>query len=279
VIRSARVTAGALAAAGAAAAAWGTAEAVVLRRRTIELPVAALPPELDGLEVLHLSDVHAGFGPGLHLLGRAVEWAGEIRPDLVAVTGDLVARRRGEGPFRELVGALAATARLGAFAVLGNHDHAVGNDPFAQGSPVSGLDGVELLGAERAIVEDRGRRICLVGTDARRYLRSPGEAAIGDVDESADLRVLLCHYPNVLDRLPAGRFQVVLAGHIHAGQICVPLPSGRVGLTNPGARYREGVYAREGTIMHVSPGIGTTFLPMRVLARPEATLLVLRPRP
>jgi hypothetical protein len=68
----------------------------------------------------------------------------------------------------------------------------------------------------------------------------------------------------------------VLAGHLHGGQICVPWPGGRVGLAHPQARYLGGVYQREGTRMYISPGLGTTFLPFRVLARPEATLLVLR---
>jgi predicted MPP superfamily phosphohydrolase len=96
------------------------------------------------------------------------------------------------------------------------------------------------------------------------------------VDRSAALRVLLCHFPTVLDRIEPGIFQLVLAGHMHAGQICLPWPGGRVGLSHWRARYSAGLYQREGTLMHVSPGLGTTFLPFRILARPEATLLVLR---
>ena len=96
------------------------------------------------------------------------------------------------------------------------------------------------------------------------------------LDRSASLRILLCHFPTVLDRIEAGPFQLVLSGHMHAGQICVPWPGGRVGLSHWRARYSHGLYQREGTLMHVSPGLGTTFLPFRILARPEATLLVLR---
>ena len=89
-------------------------------------------------------------------------------------------------------------------------------------------------------------------------------------------RMLLCHFPTVLDRIPPGAFQLVLAGHLHAGQICLPTLGGRVGLAHPRARYLDGLYQRGGPLMHISPGLGTTFLPLRVLARPEATLLVLR---
>ena len=67
-----------------------------------------------------------------------------------------------------------------------------------------------------------------------------------------------------------------LAGHLHAGQIVLPYGFGKLLLAHPGARYPEGVFERNGTTMHVSPGLGTTFVPFRFFARPEATELVLR---
>ena len=64
---------------------------------------------------------------------------------------------------------------------------------------------------------------------------------------------------------------------MHDGQICLPYPGGKLRLAHPSARYTHGVYRRGGTAMHVSPGLGTTFVPFRFFARPEATELVLRP--
>jgi predicted MPP superfamily phosphohydrolase len=86
---------------------------------------------------------------------------------------------------------------------------------------------------------------------------------------------LLCHFPNVIDRLPPGAFHLVLAGHLHAGQITLPLPGKRIPLAHPRWQYLHGLYERGGTVMHVSAGLGTTFVPFRFLARPEATELVL----
>jgi len=63
---------------------------------------------------------------------------------------------------------------------------------------------------------------------------------------------------------------------MHDGQICVPYPGGKIRLAHPRTRYTHGVYRRADTAMHVSPGLGTTFLPFRFFARPEATELVLR---
>ena len=69
---------------------------------------------------------------------------------------------------------------------------------------------------------------------------------------------------------------MVLAGHLHAGQICAPWPGGRIGLAHPRSGPISAVEVSNGTVMHVSPGLGTTFVPLRLLAQPEATLLRLR---
>jgi predicted MPP superfamily phosphohydrolase len=63
---------------------------------------------------------------------------------------------------------------------------------------------------------------------------------------------------------------------MHDGQITLPYPGGKVRLAHPSARYASGVYESRAAIMHVSPGLGTTFVPFRFAARPEATELVLR---
>ena len=83
-----------VAAVAAAGVAASGAEALTLRRRVREIAIPTLPTALEGLTILHVSDVHAGYGPGLPLLRRSAAWASELEPDIVAVTGDLVARRR-----------------------------------------------------------------------------------------------------------------------------------------------------------------------------------------
>jgi predicted MPP superfamily phosphohydrolase len=194
----------------------------------------------------------------------------ERRPDLTLVSGDLLSRRSGEARLRELIGLVP-----NCFAVLGNHDFGRSRDPFADSRPVFDLGEATLLLDEARDVELRGRRVQIVGVDPRSYRRGvarPWRFA----DREADLRVLLCHFPNVLDRLPPGAFDLVLAGHLHAGQIMLPIPGRRVPLAHPRWRYLHGLYRRGGTVMHVSAGLGTTFVPFRFLARPEATELDLR---
>jgi predicted MPP superfamily phosphohydrolase len=78
--------------------------------------------------------------------------------------------------------------------------------------------------------------------------------------------------------LPPASFDVILTGHLHGGQVCLPLPGRRVTLAHPSAPYVSGIYKTAAGTMHVSPGTGTTFVPLRFFARPEVTELVLRQR-
>jgi predicted MPP superfamily phosphohydrolase len=77
-------------------------------------------------------------------------------------------------------------------------------------------------------------------------------------------------------KLAPGEFHLVLAGHLHGGQICVPLPGGKVRLEHLRAAYWEGVFELPEGTLHVSRGLGTSFVPFRFFARPEATILTLR---
>jgi uncharacterized protein len=251
---------------------WGWFEAGWVRLREIELVVPGLPAELDGLRVAHLSDFHLGpVSRGTLATRRAVAWVTERRPDLVCVTGDLVSHPRGEELFRDLLRTLDSP-----FVVLGNHDVALTRDPFSRAAELEDLGRYSvLLRDEAAVVERRGCRIQVVGVDPLTYAR--GEARPWELaDAEAQLRILLCHFPRVALRLREGIFHIVLAGHLHAGQIVLPYPGGRVTLAHPGARFVAGVYPAAGGVMHVSPGLGTTFVPFRFFARPEATELVLR---
>lgn len=166
-----------------------------------------------------------------------------------------------------------------AFAVLGNHDIALSRDPQARASSLSELEPVTLLRDEGRLLELRGRTVWVAGADPRLVVRGRPRRDPNELAREADLAILLCHYPRVLDVLEPGRFDLVLAGHIHDGQICLPYPGGKVRLAHPPGRYLAGVYRSPAATMHVSPGLGTTFVPFRFAARPEATELVLRRSP
>jgi uncharacterized protein len=259
----------------AAGLGWGWFEAGWVRLRTVHVPIARLPAELAGLRIAHLADFHLGQpSRSRRAVRRAVDWVAERRPELVCISGDLVSHPRGERLLRELL------ERLGdrTYAVLGNHDVEHSRDPFSRSAGLTDLAPARLLVDESETVEVRGHRVQIVGVDPRTY-RQRRAQPWRHVDADADLRILLCHFPYILDRLPDGAFDLVLAGHLHDGQIAIPYGFGKVRLAHLEWRYTDGLYVKPAGSMHVSPGLGTSFVPFRFFARPEATELVLHAVP
>jgi predicted MPP superfamily phosphohydrolase len=247
-----------------------------VRLHELEVRLPGLPSELAGLRIAHLSDFHLGVpSRGQRATERAVDWVAERRPDLVCITGDLLTRREGEPLLRRLVERLPEPA----FAILGNHDFDISRDPFSNSSPLRELEPVLLLSDEGVTIKLRGHRVYIAGADPRsrwsKTRKQPADLVVPR--EEAELRILLSHYPRLVDRLSPGAFDLVLAGHMHGGQINLPYPGGKVHLAHIGARFTRGLYRVPAGTMHVSAGLGTTFVPFRFAARPEATELVLQP--
>ena len=180
------------------------------------------------------------------------------------MTGDLLSRPRGERKLLELLGRLEHP-----YVVLGNHDLALSRDPFSRPVELGRLENGTLLSDQSVRVGE----VELAGVDPRTWF---DKRRSGFPDSDAPLRILLCHFPRALDTVPQGRWHLILAGHLHAGQIVLPYGFGKLLLAHPGARYPNGIYEKDGTVLHVSPGLGTTFVPFRFFARPEVTELVLK---
>ena len=239
-----------------------------MRLRTLEVEIDGLPPELDGLRIAHLSDFHLGLpSRGERATERAVDWVCERRPDLICITGDLLSRARGQARLQELLARLPSDP----YVVLGNHDFAISRDPFSEPLRLGELSRGELLFDRSVRVGD----VELAGVDPRTWL---GKRRSGFGESDAPLRILLCHFPSALDTVPEGRWHLILSGHLHAGQIVIPYGFGKLFLAHVNAKYPNGIFRRGRTTMHVSPGLGTTFVPFRFFARPEATELVLKCR-
>jgi predicted MPP superfamily phosphohydrolase len=254
-----------------AALVYGWFEAGWVRTRVVDIPIANLPAELAGLRIAHLSDFHLGMiGRGRVASERAVAWAAARRPDLVCITGDLVSHPRGERLLRKLLATLGRP-----YVVLGNHDVAITRDPFSRAAELDDLREAVLLRDDAVDVDVRGARVRIVGVDPVQYEANTADPA-RHADPTASFRLLLCHFPRLARRLPKGSFDLILSGHHHAGQIVVPYPGGKVPLSHPRTRELAGMFETAAGPMHISAGLGTSLVPFRLFARPEANELVLR---
>ncbi len=244
----------------------------------LELPLRYLPRALDGLSLLHVTDLH--LTEGTHPADAIVPLLAGLEYDLTVYTGDLA---DDEGGMRALAPLLhALRPREGAFAVLGNHDHyhyrhATGEGPRSNdlGPLLRMLEegDVRLLDNTNAALYDGALRI--VGVDDPALgLDRLGDAFAGVPGDAATL--LLAHSPDVLMRLGRYRPGLLLAGHTHGGQLRVPGlgPIGSVSVLP--RRYSMGAYVYDGVQTYVSRGVGTSGAPARWNCPPEVTVIRLR---
>jgi len=234
------------------------------------------PAALDGLRIAALSDIHAGAphvdAAKLRLL---VERTNAERPDFVALLGDYVIKDVAGGRFmtaeamsRELA---ALQAPLGVVAVLGNHDWWY-DGPRVQKALVGA--GFRVLENEAIALERGGRRFWVAGI-ADLWAGSPDpERALAAVPEDEPV-LAITHNPDVFPHVPA-RVALTLAGHTHGGQVRLPFLGAPIVPSRFRQRYAVGLVEDEGRKIFVTPGIGTSIVPVRLGVPPEISVIVLR---
>lgn len=228
-----------------------------------------LPRELDGLKIVHLSDIHHSPFTGREQVERAVEVANSLQPDIIALTGDYISHEREYiRPCAEMLGRLRA--RRGVYAVLGNHDNWV--DP-ALITDLFRAEGIRVLTNEGMRFEDRGASFWLAGVDDT--MVGLEDLPLALAGSSADeLKLLLAHNPIILRRAARAGVDLVLSGHTHGGQ--VTLRSERSASGRVRRRILRGLGRRGETQIYVTRGLGTVVLPVRYGCLPEVSLLTLR---
>ena len=266
----------AYAGAGAALSAYGIWSAYRLpdvTRRTLWF--ADLPAGLDGLRILHLSDVHAGIHMRRHQMEALVAQANALRPDLILQTGDKIDIDPAYVPdyvaaFRDL------RAPLGVVTCLGNHDHYTGVHEVVNGVREAGQ---VLVRDSTHIVERGGAALALVGIDDPEDWRfdDPQEREIEVAAHHAPpgaFRILLAHRPGAFDGAAPRGIPLTLSGHIHGGQIYLPVIGWSAGRLI--TKYVMGHFVQGNSQLYVSRGIGVVGVPIRIFVPPEVALLELR---
>jgi predicted MPP superfamily phosphohydrolase len=242
------------------------AERIQIRHHDVVLH--ELPASFDGFTILQISDPHADINEGT--MDRLIELLPTIAYDVCVLTGDY--RGKTYGPFDAALDVMArvcAELRAPVYGVLGNHDTI---------RMVPGLEemGVRMLLNEAEALVRGGERVHLVGIDDAHYYRVDNiEKAVGQVP-SAELAILLSHTPEIYRQAAHAGFKLLLSGHTHGGQICLP---GAIPITLDSVlprRMGAGAWKYHDMIGYTSVGVGASILPVRINCPPEITLHRLR---
>jgi predicted MPP superfamily phosphohydrolase len=238
------------------------AERVELRNNDVKL--GQLPPSFEGFSILHISDMHADMNQ--RAMSRLIELVDGMRYDICVLTGDF--RGKTFGPFDA---ALEGVARVRAhltgplFGVLGNHD-------TIRMVPALEQMGIRVLLNESDAIVRGNERIYLAGIDDAHFYRADDiEKATAGIPAGA-FSILLSHTPEVYRQAAHAGFRLLLSGHTHGGQICLP---GSIPITLDSAlprRFGSGAWQHHDMIGYTSVGAGSSIVAVRINSRPEITL-------
>lgn len=246
----------------------GRANATRVRLRTNEVFSKRLPPQFEGFTILHISDLHADISTGA--MAEAARLIEGLRYDLCVLTGDY--RGLTFGPFYPCLHGMLRqreVLRGDIYGVLGNHD-------TIRMVPDLERMGIRMLLNEHAVVERDGCQIFLAGIDDAHFYRLDNiEKAAAEIPHDA-FSILLSHTPEIYRRASQAGFALLLAGHTHGGQICLP---GGMPIILRSALPRSmgrGPWKYGGMAGYTSVGAGSCGVPVRFNCPPEITLHYLR---
>lgn len=271
--------------------------------REVEIPIANLPPALDGLRVTQISDIHIGSYMPAHQVRRAIDMANELKGDLTVVTGDFISTRH--DPLEECISEVSRLrATLGVWGCNGNHEiYADAEEASAQ---LFQRYGMKLLRLENAELSWKGSAFNLIGVDYQRQRDTAGKrppmlAGVAPLVRRDVPNILLSHNPNSFPKAAELGIELSLAGHTHGGQVRVEILDHRWSPAEFLTPYVAGLYrrplfvapespeadltgARESIVLtsqaasaiYVNRGLGTIGAPVRLGVPPEITRITLR---
>jgi predicted MPP superfamily phosphohydrolase len=238
--------------------------------KEIDLPIPNLHPDLEGVRIGQLSDLHVSPWLSVRDAGRAVDMLNECRPHLTVVTGDVITQPGDplDGAIREL-GRLRADA--GVLGCLGNHERYVRCQDYE--TREAAKVGIEILRNQSRILRWGNGVLNIAGIDYQSRRDGPylidGEKLL--VPGAANL--LLSHNPDVFPAAVRKGYDAVLSGHTHGGQVTVEILSRTLNVARFATPFVAGLYRLQGRSCYVTAGIGTIALPVRIGAPPEITVV------
>ncbi len=235
----------------------------------------SVPEEFNGYKILHISDLHNKcFVAGQT---KIIEFINDAKPDIIAITGDIIDKRRG-GTTAALKLVSTAVRTAPVYYVPGNHEKSAG--VYEKLSARLKACGVFVAGNACTDITRNGAKITLVGVKDYEFFKTEKDymrKLKGLRRESPDgFRLLLSHRPEKMDLYANIGFDLVLTGHAHGGQFRLPLIGGLYA-PHQGVfpKYTSGLYKKGSTGMVVSRGLGNSGFPLRLFNRPELVVITL----
>jgi hypothetical protein len=273
--RALQVLSGAAMAAPAAAIGYGVfIERTQIRTRVVDVPLGNLPPDLDGLRILQVSDIHLSAFLSERDLARAISAAIEMKADLAVVTGDLIST-----PADPLDACIRQLTRLkapaGVFGCMGNHERYARAESYVE--QAAGRVGIRFLRKQNQALRFGNATLNLAGVDHQ--TKSGGKKYLAGAERLVEpnaFNLLLSHNPDVLPVAARQGYDLVLSGHTHGGQINIEILDQSISPARFVTPYIHGLYRSGRATGFVTRGIGTIGLPARIGAPPEIPLLRLR---
>lgn len=248
-------------------------ERYAVQTNVYRIRVPHLPPVFKGFRIVHLTDIHLGSLMSAEWIKRLVARANRIRRDLTVCTGDFV-HARNTAQEVDTVWPIINTLRapMGVYSVLGNHDHWADSDRSREYLRRSGQD----VNYKRVPIERDGSRFWLAGAGDLWEDYRCLDGVLGDLP-ATDCRIVLAHNPDTADTAFRSRMDLMIAGHTHGGQVCLPLVGAPV-LPVQNKNYSSGFKrSLRGDGVFISRGIGWAVYPVRFNCYPEIAVLELEP--
>lgn len=240
-----------------------------LVQKQVDLHIPNLHPDLNGLRIAQLTDIH--FGPffGSTHLRRAIDMANEYRPHLIFLTGDLITRRGDDiDSCLQLLRGLKAEA--GIYGCHGNHE--IYAEVLDYATRQGARFGFHFLRKQAALLRFGQGRLNVAGFDYQ-PLHDPYLTGAEALTVAGATNLLLEHNPDTFPRAAQAGFDAMLAGHTHGGQINVEILHENLNAARFFTPYVRGLYAKQQKLVYVSSGLGTVAMPVRLGAPPEVSLL------